>query len=126
MPSVRDTAYRRFKIDSSTKELGTCPRLSDGNALDLIERNLILPSVLNLKLRRLRRFMIVDMLRHFKVTAVLQLGRNAGPNVPFPSLELFALVASPNDQASFDLWIGPSTSARRGEAPTLTCAPQAA
>jgi hypothetical protein len=67
MPSARDTAYRRFKINSSTKELGACPRLSDGNALDLIERNLILPSVL--KLRRPRRFMIGDMLRHFKVAA---------------------------------------------------------
>ena len=124
MPSVRDTAYLRFKINSSTKELGACPRLSDGNALDLIERNLILPSVL--KLRRPRRFMIGDMLRHFKVTAVLQVGRNAGPNVPFPSPELFALGASPKGRASFDLWIGPSTSARLGEAPTLTCAPQAA
>ena len=56
----------------------------------------------------------------------LQGGRNAGPNVPFPSPELFALGASPKDRASFDLWIGPSTSARLGEAPTLTCAPQAA
>ena len=70
MPSVRDTAYPRFKINPSTKELGACPRLSDGHSLDLIERNLILPSVL--KLRRPRRFMIGDMLRHFKVTAVLQ------------------------------------------------------
>jgi hypothetical protein len=49
-----------------------------------------------------------------------------GPNVPFPLAELFALGASPKDQASFDLWTGPSTSARLGEAPTLTCAPQAA
>jgi hypothetical protein len=87
-------------------------------------RNLILPSVP--KLRRPQRFMIGDMLRPFKVTAVLQVGRNAGPNVPFPSPELFALGASPKDWASFDLWIGPSTSARLGEAPTLTCAPQAA
>ena len=79
-----------------------------------------------LKLRRPRRFMIGDMLRHFKVTAVLQVGRNAGPNAPFPSPELFALGASPKDRASFDLWIAPSTSARLGEAPTLTCAPQAA
>jgi hypothetical protein len=124
MPSVRDTAYLRFKTNSSTKELEACPRLSDGNALDLIERNLILPFVL--KLRRPRRFMIGDMLCHFKVAAVLQVGRNAGPNVPFPSPELFALGASPKDQASFDLSIGPSTSARLGEAPTLTCAPQAA
>src|ERR1700730_14640910 len=92
------------------------------HALDLMERNLIPP--FGLKLRRPRRFMIGTMLRYFKVTAVLPAGRNAWPNVPFPSPELFALAASPKDRASFDLWIGPSTSARLGEAPTLTCAPQ--
>ena len=70
--------------------------------------------------------MIGDILRYFKVTAVLHLGRNAGPKVPFPSPELFALGGSPKGRASFDLWIGPSTSARLGEAPTLTCARQAA
>ena len=78
------------------------------------------------QLPRLRRFMIGDILRHFKITAVLQVGRNAGPNVPFPSPELFALGASPKDRASFDFWSGPSTSARLGEAPTLICAPRAA
>jgi hypothetical protein len=106
-----------------TKELGHVLAFR-WHALDLIERNLIPP--FGLKLRRLRRFMIGDMLRHFKVTAVLQVGRNAGPNVPFPLPELFALGAPPKDRASFDLWIAPSTSARLGEAPILTYAPQAA
>ncbi len=46
------------------------------HALDLMERNLIPP--FGLKLRRPRRFMIGDMLRHFKVTAVLQVGRMPG------------------------------------------------
>jgi hypothetical protein len=48
------------------EHLGASPRLSDGNALDLIERNLILPFVL--KLRRQRRFMIGDMLRPFQIS----------------------------------------------------------
>ena len=52
--------------------------------------------------------------------------RRQRSNVPFPSRDLFPLGAPPTDRASFDLWIGPSTSARFGEAPTLTCARQAA
>jgi hypothetical protein len=68
--------------------------------------------------------MIGETVRHFKVNAVLQLGRNAELNGLFPSAELFVVGASPEGRASFDLWIGPPTSARLGEAPTLTCAPR--
>ena len=120
--AARDLPGRRLEIQR-LYALEVVPTFVD-RLEALIERNLILP--FGPKLRRPPRFMIGDMLRHFKVTAVLQVGRNAGPNVPFPSPELFALGAWPKDRASFDLWIAPSTSARLAEAPTLTCAPQAA
>jgi hypothetical protein len=64
-------------------------------------------------------------LPHGPRTGILRL-EAAGLNAPFPLPELFALGGSPKDQVLFQLCIGPSTSARLGEAPTPTCAPQAA
>src|ERR1700724_1150508 len=94
------------------------------HALDLIERNLIprfWPKASSSA--AIHDWRYAAPLQSYRCSSV---GRNAGPNVPFPSPELFALGASPKDRASFDLSIAPSTSARLGEAPTLTCAPQAA
>jgi hypothetical protein len=48
----------------------------DRDALDLVERNLVLPTVV--ELGRPRRFMVSDLLRYFQLPAVPQIGRDAG------------------------------------------------
>jgi hypothetical protein len=51
-------------------------RLSDGDPLDLVERNLVLSAVI--KLGCPRRFVVSDLLGHFQLAAVLQIRRDAG------------------------------------------------
>src|SRR5258708_22913981 len=48
----------------------------DRDSLDFIERNLVLSAVI--KLGCPRRFVVSDLLRHFQLTAVLQIGGDAG------------------------------------------------
>src|SRR5258707_9689409 len=48
----------------------------DRDSLYLVERNLVLPTVIELGCPR--RFMVGDLLRHFEFTAVLQIRRDAG------------------------------------------------
>src|SRR5258708_32949406 len=60
----------------TTSFAGRSRSCSNRNPLNLVERNLVLSAVI--KLGCPRRFMVGDLLSHFQLAAVLQIGRDAG------------------------------------------------
>src|SRR5258705_13088354 len=60
----------------TTSFSGRSRSCSNRDSLYLVERNLVLSAVI--KLGCPRRFMVGDLLRHFQLAAVLQIGRDAG------------------------------------------------